>query len=193
MTFGYIVYNYFFIKRIPTPTTAELTRINTDMGEKLRKGKGSRNRAIDALIGDEEQKKEKKAQSGPQPRTIQSPPTTRRNHTVRLFFLLPRPTGEYIYILLRCSLSRQNSKVQYHWVVRRRGQTRKHGKVEVTRKWWVLAHPPYSPEGNGRESPRVEPRGQTTGCGGKPREPVASKAGKTSKNECAFQIHSYKK
>ena len=29
----------------------------------------------------------------------------------------------------------------------------KHGKVEVKRKWWVLAQPPYSSHGSGRQSP----------------------------------------
>ena len=41
--------------------------------------------------------------------------------------------------------------VLYRWGIRRRGKTGNHGKVEVKRKWWVLAHPPYSPQGN-RES-----------------------------------------
>ena len=43
--------------------------------------------------------------------------------------------------------------------VRRRGKTGKHGKVEVNRKWWILAQPPYSPEGNMRHILRVETTG----------------------------------
>ena len=35
----------------------------------------------------------------------------------------------------------------------------KHRKVEVMRKWWVLAHPPYSRQGNGRQLPKVETDG----------------------------------
>ena len=55
--------------------------------------------AIDAPIGDEEEKgkqkeKREKQGAGPQPSNIQSPPTKRRYHMVTLFFLLPRPTGE---------------------------------------------------------------------------------------------------
>ena len=44
-----------------------------------------------------------------------------------------------------------------------RGQEKRRGrktrKVEVMRKRGVLAHPPYSPEGNGRESPGWKPKG----------------------------------
>ena len=34
--------------------------------------------------------------------------------------------------------------------------TGNHGKVGVKRKGWVLSQPPYSSEGNRRQSPRVE-------------------------------------
>ena len=54
-------------------------------------------------------------------------------------------------------LSRQFIPSLYHWGVRRIGNTGNHGKVGVKRKWWVLAYPPYSPQGNGKQSPRVEP------------------------------------
>ena len=30
----------------------------------------------------------------------------------------------------------------------------------MKRKWWVFARPPYSPQGNGRHLPRIEPRGE---------------------------------
>ena len=42
---------------------------------------------------------------------------------------------------------------------RRRGKTGKHGKVGVTRKWWISAHSPYSRQGNGKQLPKVEPEG----------------------------------
>ena len=32
--------------------------------------------------------------------------------------------------------------------VRRKHEKVKHGKVEVKRKWWVLAQPLYSPQGS---------------------------------------------
>ena len=59
-------------------------------------------RVIDALIGDGEQNekqknKKKETVRGPStqlPWTLRSPPTTRRDHTVSLFFYIPRPTGE---------------------------------------------------------------------------------------------------
>ena len=41
----------------------------------------------------------------------------------------------------------------------RRGKTGKHRKVEMKRKWWILVEPPYYLQGNGRQSPRVEPGG----------------------------------
>ena len=49
----------------------------------------------------------------------------------------------YIYYYYYC---RQHSKALYLWGVRRR---RKTGEVEVKRKWWVLAQPPYFRQGNG--------------------------------------------
>ena len=63
---------------------------------------------------------------------------------------LAHPTP-YI-LLLMSNPSRQYSNVQYRWGLRRRGKTGKHGKVEVKRKWWVLAEPPYSTQGNGRQA-----------------------------------------
>ena len=57
---------------------------------------------------------------------------------------------------------------------------------------WVLAQPPYSPQGHGRQSPSVElvnQRGYTTWRGEKPRKPVSSKAGRTSETAGAFHIH----
>ena len=58
-------------------------------------------------------------------------------------------------LLLKSNLSRQHSKVLYCWGVRRRGKTGNHRKVGVKREWWALAQPPYSLQGNGRQSPRV--------------------------------------
>ena len=37
----------------------------------------------------------------------------------------------------------------------KRGKTGKQGKVGVKRKWRALAQPPYSLQGNGRQSPKV--------------------------------------
>ena len=42
------------------------------------------------------------------------------------------------------------------------------------------------------QSGTMEPEGQTARRGGEPREPVLSKAGRTSKNAGAFQIHTRK-
>ena len=39
------------------------------------------------------------------------------------------------------------------------GKILKHGKVEMKSKGWVLAKPPYSLQGNGRQSFRVETTG----------------------------------
>ena len=57
--------------------------------------------------------------------------------------------GELL-LLLRSNPSRQQSKVLYHWGVRKRGKTGKHGNVKVKRKWWVLTQPLYSLQGNRR-------------------------------------------
>ena len=57
---------------------------------------------------------------------------------------------------------RQHSKVLYRWRVRRRGKSGKHTKVGVKRKWWVVALPPHSPQGNGRQVSQggtIEPGG----------------------------------
>ena len=35
--------------------------------------------------------------------------------------------------------------------VKRRKKTVKHGKVGVKRRWWALAQPPHSLQGNGRQ------------------------------------------
>ena len=40
--------------------------------------------------------------------------------------------------------------------VMRKGKTGKHRKATVIRKWCVLAQSPYSPQGNRRQSPKVE-------------------------------------
>ena len=45
----------------------------------------------------------------------------------------------------------------YHWRFRRKGKRGKYGKEKVKRKWWALVQPPYFPQGNGRQSPTVEP------------------------------------
>ena len=66
-------------------------------------------------------------------------------------------------------------------------KTGKHGKVEVKRNWYVLGQPHYFPQGNGRQSPRLEP-GETTRCRGKLMEPVRSKAERTSETIGAFHI-----
>ena len=84
--------------------------------------------------------------------------------------------------------SRQHSKALYRWGFRRRGKTGKHRKVGGKRKWRVLAQPPYSPQGKGRQGPRVEPYNQGEIGGGEPREPVSAKTGKTSETAGAY-IH----
>ena len=63
-----------------------------------------------------------------------------------------------VYIINNNS-STQHSKALHCWGVRRRGEIGKHGKIEVKRKWWGLAQPPYSAQGNGRQLPRVETTG----------------------------------
>ena len=66
-------------------------------------------------------------------------------------------TAIFIY-LLSSNPNRQQSKVVYRWgVVRKIGKTGNHGKLGVNRKWCVLTQLPYSPQGNGRQSPKVEP------------------------------------
>ena len=57
--------------------------------------------------------------------------------------------------------------------LRKKGKTVKHGNVGVKRKWLVLVRLPYSAQGE-------------------PREPVKSKAERTSETAGAFQIHSHK-
>ena len=54
-----------------------------------------------------------------------------------------------LLLLLLCNPSRQHSEVLYRWGIRRRGKIGKHGKVEVKKKWWAPAQPPYSSQGNG--------------------------------------------
>ena len=65
-----------------------------------------------------------------------------------------------LLLLLRSNSSEQHSKVLYRWGGRRRRKRRKHGKVRAKIKWWVLAQPHYSPQGNGRLLPRGEPKNQ---------------------------------
>ena len=50
--------------------------------------------------------------------------------------------------------------VRSHWFSLISFQTGKHGKVGAERKWWVLTQSRYSPQGNGRQSPWVEPWNQ---------------------------------
>ena len=99
--------------------------------EEGRKGKGSGHRvqyptpsqATDALTGDKEQngkqkRTKRKTWSGSPthlPWTIQSPPTTRRDHAVSLFFLTPGPKGGSLLLLLRNSSTKQHSKALYRW------------------------------------------------------------------------------
>ena len=97
-------------------------------------------RAIDALIGDEEQKGEEKKDEKEKNREQAHNPaiTARMDHTMGIFGTPPPPESleknyYYYYYYLR-----QHSKVLYRWGVRR-GMTRKHLKVRVRRKWWVLA------------------------------------------------------
>ena len=99
----------------------------------------------------------------------------------------------YIYIIIIINPSRQPSRLLYSWGVRRRGKIGKQGKVGVKRKWWVLAQPPYSPQGNGRFTwdGTMEP-GEQTPCCGEPRELVLSKAGTGCETVGTFQIHSHK-
>ena len=61
-----------------------------------------------------------------------------------------------LLLLLRSNPSRQHLKLPYRCGVRRRGKAGKYKKVGVKRKWWGLGQPSYSPQENGRQSPRVE-------------------------------------
>ena len=58
----------------------------------------------------------------------------------------------------RYSVIRMHSKALHRWGVRGE-KTGKHEKVEVKRKWWVLARLPYSLQVNMRQSLRVETTG----------------------------------
>ena len=54
----------------------------------------------------------------------------------------------------------QHSQVLYRWGWgQEKRKDGKYGKVEVKRKWLVLAQPPYSPQGNERQLPGWKPRG----------------------------------
>ena len=100
-----------------------------------------------------------------------------------------------LLLLLRSNLSRQHSRFYIAGVVRRRGNTGKYGKVGVKRKWWVLAQPPYSPQGNGRQLIRVELFKQgdrPPDAEENPWEPVLSKFGRRSEIAGTFQIQSRK-
>ena len=63
---------------------------------------------------------------------------------------------------MRERLSRLPKYISYYSEVASDGagrrKTGKHGKVRE-RKLWVLAQSPYSPKGNERQSPRVNPGG----------------------------------
>ena len=65
---------------------------------------------------------------------------------------------------------------------------------KIKREEEVVSFSPASlyPARNGRQSPRVKPGGYTTQSGGKPRESVSSKTGRTSKTTGPFQILSRK-
>ena len=64
----------------------------------------------------------------------------------------------------RVNLKTEQGSVQLEEGLREeKREDRKKRKSRSEKKWWVLAQPPYSPQGNGRE----------------PREPVSSKVGKT--------------
>ena len=71
--------------------------------------------------------------------------------------------------------------------VRRRGKTGKHGKVGVEK---VVGFNPASlfPEKKREAITQGGTRGKTTCHGREPREPVSSKAGRTSKTAGTFQI-----
>ena len=65
--------------------------------------------------------------------------------------------NKLLLLLLRSNPSRQHSQVLYRWGFRRRGKTGKQGKIGGKRKWWLLDQSPYSPQGNWKQSPKVEP------------------------------------
>ena len=62
----------------------------------------------------------------------------------------------YTLLLLRSNPSRQQSKVLYHWVVRRRGKTGEY-KNRSEEKVVGFSLASLFPALNGRQSPRVEP------------------------------------
>ena len=70
------------------------------------------------------------------------------------------PHGSCIYIYIISNPSRQHSKVLYRW----EGKIGNRGKVRVKRKWWVVAQPLHSEQGNGKQPPRVKPfkQGETS-------------------------------
>ena len=61
--------------------------------------------------------------------------------------------GNILLLLLRSNHNKQHLQVLYLWGIRRR-KTGKHIKLGEKRKWLVLAQPPYSPKGNGRQTSR---------------------------------------
>ena len=58
-----------------------------------------------------------------------------------------------VIIIWGVSRSRQHSRSYIAEEEGRKGKTGKHGILEVKRKWWVSAQPPYSRQGNRRQSP----------------------------------------
>ena len=148
------------------------TRRKEEWREKSEKKKGSGQRAkpptptlaIDALIREGEQnwkqKKEQKKETGrevPSQTTIWSHLITHMDHAVGLFWNSPLPPGG-ILLLLRSNTSRKHSKVLYRRQEKRKNRkTRKSKSEENVVGFKLLAQPPYSPQGNGRQSPTVEP------------------------------------
>ena len=83
-------------------------------------------------------------------------PRTEPFHPVKISYLA-FSTKHYILLLLRSDPNRQHSKVLYHWGVQENRKDRKRRKSRSEEKLLGFSSASYYPQGNGRQSPRVEP------------------------------------
>ena len=80
-------------------------------------------------------------------------PTPRVTHVCYKRYILLFIIIIIIIIIISIVIEEAALKGNISLGVRRRGKTGKNGKIGVKRKWWVIAQPPYSSQGNGRQSP----------------------------------------
>ena len=100
-----------------------------------------------------------------------------------------------IYIILqfvRSNPKRQHSQVLYHWGVRIRGKTEKHGKVRGKEKVIGASSASLFPARIQVAVTQDGTKGIENPTQRKTREPVSSKAGRTCETAGKFQIHSRK-